>query len=272
MSEAFIRAVDLKLARAKAHIVALNASIDKWKSENPATPKVEFLDGRLGYRVRIDYSADAPVEEWGLIIGDFVHNLRSALDNLAFGLARLHCDPPTRPRVIAFPIFLKEAEFRGKAGPALDQMPAQAARLIETIQPFKRDGSPMSGVPDSDGLVFLNMLSNADKHQVPSVVLMAPTGVEFDGQVEFYSEEHARLNTPPDTTFFGDPIARGSILLEHRAKNPISKVKGSFRVPLAISLRTPRGILRLEQTLPGLESYANLVVDQFRPLFSTTHA
>ena len=85
------RSVFLKLERAKEHLETLAHVHDKFLATRPyeITRSIEASrqSGR-GAEHRLVWSRfEAPPEPMGLLIGDTIHNLRSALDHLAFELA-----------------------------------------------------------------------------------------------------------------------------------------------------------------------------------------
>jgi len=175
-----LRSVDLKLARADFQVRTIADQISGWCSKNPITGRCELRDDRLGYRLIVeDFAETAPLDAWGLITGECVHNLRSSLDNLAFALARLRQDPPTNPAAIHFPICQDRSTFEksDRVRRSLDQIPAETASRVERLQPFQRNRSDEEGTPETDALAQLQWLNNNDKHRVPSVVLIAPTEV-----------------------------------------------------------------------------------------------
>ena len=170
-----IRSVDLKLARADSQVRMLADQISGWTSRNPIRARVEYGEKRLGFRlIQEQFTEDAPLDDWGLLIGECVHNLRSALDNLAFALSRLRRDPPRNPGAIAFPIYCDKRQFKEHGIRKLNQMPDAAKTLIERLQPFQRNRSDVEGTPETDALVLLQWLNNADKHRVPALVFIAP--------------------------------------------------------------------------------------------------
>jgi hypothetical protein len=99
------------------------------------------------------------------MIGDAVHNIRSALDYLVYELA-----PPKvrRKRTTQFPIFLTQADFLGKSGAMIEGIAGDERKLIESVQPYRSDD------PRTHPLAVLNRLSNRDKHRllVPVVAAM----------------------------------------------------------------------------------------------------
>ena len=270
MAAHIIRPVDLKLARAKAQAQMLSEAIGPWSLRNPnVTTRCELREARMGYRLIVDgFAEPPPLEDWSLQVGEWAHNLRSALDNLAFALARLRCDPPPNPGRIAFPISIDKSKFEREARPTLEQMSDPAAQLVEKLQPFNRDGSPSMGTPESDALVILQWLNNADKHRVPSVILVGQMDATHEGSIEYYSEEDAKANTPPDTTVWGGPLAPGVVLLELRTKNSIAKVSGRFNVRGTVAIETNNGHPALILVIQSLTFYAAVVVDQFRAMFA----
>ncbi len=263
-----IRSVDLKLARADFQIRSLTDQISSWISSNPTTARCELSEGRLGFRLIVqDFAENAPIDHWGLLIGECVHNLRSAIDNLAFALSRLRHDPPSKPSAIAFPIYQDRSMFEKSGRAKLDQMPDTARELIELVQPFQRDGSEEMSTPDRDALILLQWLSNADKHRVPSVVLIAPTEMSHSGKVTFYSEEDAKANVPPDTPVWLGPLQPGVVLMEYKTNRPIKSVRGDYSVIAVVSVETIHQTAPVVEVLRALSHYTALVVAQFRGFF-----
>lgn len=263
-----IRSVDLKLARADSQVGALADQISAWTSGNPINVRVELREGRLGYRLILqDFAETAPLDDWGLLIGECVHNLRSALDNLAFALARLLRDPPSRPEQIAFPIYQDRSKFEKHGRVKLDQMPPEAGSLIERLQPYQRDKVEVEGTPDTDALVRLQLLNNQDKHRIPSVVLIVPESIKHAWHVDFQSEEDARANEPPDATGWLEALYPGVVLLEYRTNRPIAKVTGNFDMRAVVSMQITDKRAPAVPTMRDLSYYTALIVAQFRGFF-----
>jgi hypothetical protein len=77
----------MKLARAQEHLEALNAEIDEFRKVDAYTVTFEPSDDRRQVAVKLVVLRNLP-PEWGILIGDCIHNLRGALDHLAFALPR----------------------------------------------------------------------------------------------------------------------------------------------------------------------------------------
>ncbi len=262
------RSVELKLSRAGQQAQALSASISSWGTQNPINADCTLLENRLGFRLILkEFQTPPPLDEWSLWLGECVHNLRSALDNLAFALARLRQDPPQRPNQIAFPIYEDRSKFQDRGCQNIDQLPRAAADLIEKLQPFQRDGSPTLGTPDRDALVLLQALNNTDKHRVPTLVLIAPSEITHEVGVTFYSDQDASVNVPPDTTVWAGPLSPGVVLLEWRTTKPIASVTGGVTAKAIVAIQRNEISLPVGTTLRALHGYTMLVVSQFNQFF-----
>ena len=263
-----IRPVMLKLERAAKQRDALIAFASEWAKNNPSQTHVEFLPNRHGYKVVLDPFKEAlPFDDLGLTLGEFAHNLRSALDNLAFALARLQAEPPLRPKDLAFPIFDDPTAFAKVGKRYLQQLPEEAARLIQMIQPFNRDLPGAEKLSEKDPLILLQRVNNSDKHRIPAVALFAPETFELSATVIFADELAADLNTPPDVTIWAGPLAPGVPLLEYRTRHPLEKAGGNIKVQAVVSVICDEKKYPLFELITSLHDYVCLVVGQFSHFF-----
>jgi hypothetical protein len=99
---------ELKLDRASHHLDSLDAKVRDWRQRYPYDYILEIDRESDEELVKITLIEPLPAE-FRLIIGDCLHNLRSALDNLVYELALVHIGvdplPERRARVLEFPIF-----------------------------------------------------------------------------------------------------------------------------------------------------------------------
>jgi hypothetical protein len=263
-----LRPVELKLAHANHLGRTLAESISTWTARNTLNVRCELLDQRLGFRLILeDFAELPPVDGWGLAAGDYVHNVRSALDNLAFALARTQRDPPARPNDIAFPIYQDEARFNRRGRRSIDQLPAPAIDLIERLQPFQRDGGPERSEPDRDELVVLQWLSNTDKHRVPPIMLLAPTGLDHRFALTFDTEEDAEAQRLSGSMVWTGPLTTGVVLLEQRTTRPVASVRGRGEGQAVVAIETPHGPCPATATLRSIGSHVWQVSRMFRQLF-----
>lgn len=265
----WIRPVDLKINRANQQIKELTKSISDWGSGSPVKAKLELRENRNGTKLIIEeILAPESLEEFGIITGECVHNLRTALDNMVYALARLKTDPPQKHDKISFPIYEDGKAFEKCRKNTLSNLPYEAARLIELIQPFQRARDDVEGRPCDDPLILLRDLSNKDKHRVPVFPILLPVEeMSFSHGVEFYSEADASANVPPDVIITHGPLTAGMIIVEHRTKNPIKSATGEFNFKASIVLQVNDGYEPVDKILSHLNYYTNMVVEQFRPFF-----
>ena len=102
---------------------------------------------------------------WSAMIGEIIHNFRSALNHLVFQLVILQTGTASDSSRLQFPIFEIKPDFvRGcfdKSGnpTTLDGLGVDAIALIKSLQPFATGEGKMSP------LWHLHKLSNWDKHR-----------------------------------------------------------------------------------------------------------
>ena len=113
---------------------------------------------------------EQPDPKLAVLIGDFVHNMRSALDHIAVALA-----PPDRWKSAGFPIQFediwetcshglyvnKDEQARKRFSSLTEGMPAGAIALIKRLQPYSNAPEDVLAHP----IGVLSRLENADKHR-----------------------------------------------------------------------------------------------------------
>jgi len=175
-----------RVKRANGQIITLHKSFQRFFKDNPYEIGVAELNPKAdNYSLRVKGGPqDFPVD-WSLLIGEVAHNLRAALDSLAWSLA-------TDPRYdrTAFPIYLLGSTTRRRRrGQLLPHFWSKGDGLrlmqsidkkhwthIESFQPYKRGKggrhSPLS---------LLQELNNSDKHRLLTVLRVSAAGMHFTG-------------------------------------------------------------------------------------------
>ena len=152
-----------KLDRAKEHRDSLEAIID---------PVLEGKANQIQLRAERDcqtsdyiFRVAATPDEWrlrvGILIGDVIHNLRSALDHLFWQLYLRYIGIPKpgwETQRVQFPIEDRSERLRKKRE-TFRKIPSSHWAIIEGAQPYKRRSRKRV-------LAILRNLSNRDKHQV----------------------------------------------------------------------------------------------------------
>jgi hypothetical protein len=160
----WMESVDAKMVRAKEHLDAFYAEAGVFfegrkrncipKSDNKKAWIVHYIDDPI------------PPIRLGVLFGECVLNLRSALDNLVCGLIRT-ADSHAPCRGTQFPIFSVENRWEKKWREHLKGVEPSAQKMIRDLQPCFR----MRAAPDNDPLSILNELCNADKHRAVTFTL-----------------------------------------------------------------------------------------------------
>jgi hypothetical protein len=130
-----------KANRAKEHIDSLRRQVDEFRASAPysLTPEPTEKPGRLAYRLR--FSKQVPVSI-STTVGDVLHNLRAALESLAFEVAKRGQGgtlTPEQEKASTFPICESPEAFdafftrMGKKGLLYDH---GAHAALRSVQPF----------------------------------------------------------------------------------------------------------------------------------------
>jgi len=127
------------------------------------------------YRVLVPSHRPDPFVVWPALIGDIVHNLRSALNHLAWQLVLSEGNSPGS--WTEFPVFADENVFGEKAGRKVRGIPADIVTYLEAIQPFH---SPEGKERDGHPLWLIHELNRVDKHQVINVVASSLSANAFE--------------------------------------------------------------------------------------------
>lgn len=255
-----------RMAHTEARVTQTLQEIVQWTTVAKIVGAVEFLPGKLGYELRATGLQQEKVTALGFTAGECFHNLRSILDNLCVSLAYLHADPPSAPKKLYWPIYLRESDFRKRALEILDQVSPQVALELERVQPFQRQGRQGEGWPSDDPGLLLHAIDVDDKHYTPLVVSLNVDEMTFGASAEFETDEGATLSMPPSVTIT-TPIREGEVFLRWDTNGPLAKAAGKFDVKAHLALSFGPSQLPLNQALTSLTTYVRLVVNHFGPFF-----
>ena len=221
--------VRLKLGRALEHLMMLDTAVAAYLDSDPVRI-VREVDERYPDRVVLSLALEhEPPIGLSVFIGDCVHNLRAALDHLAWQLVLASGGIPREGRGgTQFPIVVgrREATTKPMVSVAGGVTP-EVLVVINAVQPFHRRDS------ESHPLATLNRLSNTDKHR--TLLLSTAQSVRTqaflstaDGSARVGGQFH------PGVVRAGDPIAAFEFPPE-RALDPdlIVEARGDNFVGLA---------------------------------------
>jgi hypothetical protein len=154
-----------KIERAKQHVRDLEIAVQAFRNTNLYGFQIED-DLQTGEKIhRVHIRSQTP-DDFSLMIGDAVHNLRSALDHLAWQLVEANGNPPGKGTY--FPISETLTKYIASKGAKIQGMSAGAESLIDSIKPY---------LGGNDDLWKLQELDNFDKHRLLLVTAYALSAV-----------------------------------------------------------------------------------------------
>ncbi|MGA9876059.1 MAG: hypothetical protein WBQ21_09640 [Solirubrobacteraceae bacterium] len=212
----------LKLRRAKEHLDSIDVEARAFTEHNldaavpfDPQPEDEWTIIRRG-------TVEPPHPRWGTILGDFIHNTRSALDNLVCAMI-LRNDPSNGLEHAYFPAYEGwkkwDAEIasrdRDTRGPApTDGMTPDVLAAIEESQPYHiKSAAARRRAP----LLLLQTASNLDKHRTihATSIEIAPRDI-FPGELcaipsGFFQLRKAKTAAPGTPVETGAEIGRAKV-------------------------------------------------------------
>jgi len=155
------------------HLESLKERVQGFIDGNPYGVVADY-DGQTEKCVLRTQVFDHPPQDWGIIIGDIVHNLRSALDQLVWQLALLQTSTPYDRA--AFSITTTPNRYRDNGRRLVQDLTPRQEALIKWFQPYRRGNKT-----ESDFLWLLHDINNTDKHRVIQTIgtVFAMQGLGF---------------------------------------------------------------------------------------------
>lgn len=166
-----------KLDRAEKHLRAYDGELERLKKRNPYTLRVSEVDNDTGWcniYLRADPIGDI---ESAIIVGDFINNLRTALDYLITLL--LDASNGHVNEKHGFPIHTERRFYEAnveRGGKPNSGGPLKGIQhglpVILGQQPFNYSGTD----PSADSLALMQRFSNTDKHRHLVQTITGPVG------------------------------------------------------------------------------------------------
>lgn len=259
----------LKLKRANVHYYGLVRRMRGYiAASGPEVifrPKgeVKTSDEVMGMKVAkpmvYELSIDPRLKDvWGLVIGDVIHNLRHALDHVAWALATehervsgVHMTPEDAASVY-FPLradrLAKDVYVGGLNWNDVRLFPPSAYNTIEKFQPYNRDKWP-----ELRFLYVLHKLCNLDKHRVVTPVF-SDVSLTIGGSNSLGS---IRLNKPSQIMYMVTPNTA-------RALGGKVEPEASYEVDIGTGLPYPDDFMNIY----GLRLMHHFIRDEVVPSFA----
>jgi hypothetical protein len=171
-----IAPIKAKIERAKEHVADLQMSIDELKSE----PFIRNYNAHTPPSLSVEQAST----RWAVIVGEVVHQLRSALDHVACQLVEANHASITKKT--AFPIFDSADECEARIEGILKGASVEAIRFIKALKPYNGGNQP---------LFALHRLDITDKHRLLITVgaVREPVSVPTSAQAARYKDKGIRI-------------------------------------------------------------------------------
>jgi hypothetical protein len=160
----------VKLQRAAEHIGSLEAEVASYLSARPAHVTVEPHADGATFDLRLSIR-QLPPQRWSALIGDALHNIRSALDSRTFSIVMRYCTSPlteAEQATVQFPITIGESTYERATRWHSRKAPAEVVAAFARVQPWAESEGPPDLIKEAaqrHPLVTLQRLSNIDKHR-----------------------------------------------------------------------------------------------------------
>lgn len=172
---------------------------------------------RVTVRVPNDIGYSLP--EMGLVAGDFIHNVRSALDVLVSSLLRLRGRPDASSN---FPIVtVDNQETRKSVKKALQGLSLEQKAIIKGLQPHH-------GTYGSRFLISLRDLSNDEKHRIlhPAKLIVTDLRIDFGPTAKIIEQRFPpKIMLKPGAEVFScrlEPYPEGKVQMQYNITTEIA--------------------------------------------------
>jgi len=129
-----MESADAKMIRAHENIEGIGREINEWFASIKVNMFLKTAADRPSPLLVVHANDYIPPIRFSVLIGECVHNMRSAVDNLVCGLART-LKPTCKCAGLAFPLVADQEEWDEKADKSLKGIPPAAKEVIRRLQP-----------------------------------------------------------------------------------------------------------------------------------------
>jgi hypothetical protein len=242
-----------KYKRADAHADALHREISVYR-ESDAVDIVHESDPQTrDYVFRVKVREPPPLREWGLTVGDVLHNLRSALDSLAWQLVILSTgtEPPEQiARKIYFPLAASPDSFFRRA--VLEHVLPVHRDLMHDVQPYQAGYGALG---------TLDELSRQDKHRAIHPTYLIDDDFTLEPEAVRDCKILRVIYAPVGPLEDGGELAR----IQGESTGPESEVNGHANLTCHIALSDGTA---LQHLLDDMGKAVGRVLSEFEPTVS----
>ena len=220
--------VRAKIDRAEHHLRDIDAALKLLIGCDPTANQPVIFDYESdGKEVIVRLTECKPIDQaLPLMIGDCLHNLRSALDHLVYQLALKNGAPSVSADKTFFPIYLTKSQFDDRVEKNVKPFISSAALAeIEQCQPYSA-----YDVPAEADIWILNRLDIFDKHRLLVLAGQKCAATEFTVTVVATGEQRHEIIPEPKWK----PVEDGSEIIRFRFANPPGQMRVQIKLVTAI--------------------------------------
>jgi len=250
-----------RLRRAQDAMDLLDEQLRAWSTSRPYSVKTTVSDDRLSWSAVIRVHNEIDADGRGALFGRAIHDLRSALDNLAWGVVGALDAMPERTNQVQFPVLLNGADWRRVRQGAFARLPDRVAETIRSYQPFTLPDHAAGFSVAQHPLAILHRYDIMDKHRASLQAGNAVDWLSSAFEVEFEVQGSAEHNRTPLTEFVDSLETSGTIEIRQSVRDRISQVTGTYFVPYRLVVEhDSEGAVPLSSTPRELLRFVALVV------------
>jgi hypothetical protein len=224
---------------AERHLKLIEQFIGEFFDSDPYSIMTDRDPENGVYHARLVYPKQLPARPLSLMIGDCIHNMRSALDYMAWELA----GADIANMETMFPIFDTEAGFKTRGLKRIKRLPKNAQTAIERLQPYNT-----SYGGDLLALSAINKIDATDKHKVLTVAIAIAdhvvchhgvpehmrTGRRTTAELQIFSNARLIHNAKIATFTIAPPIPEMEVDFKFTPKVTFGHLPGFPKVPFFV--------------------------------------
>lgn len=195
----------------------MQSKFGEWLASSPVSVDAVLRKDAMGIDLVARVPRGIPKHEWSLDVGDALHNLRSAFDAVAWGMAHFDDAQPVRPKSVSFPICTDEVQWQRALSAWVGDIHPELKERLRVVQPFTYAPAGAASV-----LTILHELDIQDKHREMLTVTADLQEINIAGSFEY--EDHDTSAAPSVDMRTDIKFADGVVLGTINAGAPIRLV------------------------------------------------
>lgn len=195
-----------KLERARKHAAELAAEIAAWTERAKGHVTITPLDDRHTIEMRMSLAEPIPLDSWAMILGDCLHNARSALDAVVWSYVDEEQLTEGQKRRIQWPVVTDASKWPDAASTSLRTVPALIVDRIRQCQPYIH--ADVATPTEPNALELLHQMDVIDKHRLTIAARVEQRSIEQQFSIAFDDPDSATARpdlghtiTVPDPEF-----------------------------------------------------------------------